>query len=199
MTVSADKQALTQELIREFVVASHGDLTRVKEMLAAHPALLRVEFDWGPGGREDGIGAAGHVGNREIAEFFLAQGVPLNICVSAMLGRLDKVNRFLTSDPALANARGAHGITVMFHAAMSGDVRIAETLRNHGCKEGFSHAIHGAINFRREDMVVWLLANGATLMNVLDYQNKTPLARALETNQPMIADLLRQHGATETA
>ncbi len=199
MAVPTETQAFPQGLVREFVLASHFDLAKVKQLLAEHPSLLTVQFDWGPGGLEDGLAAASHVGNRDIAEFFLAKGVPLNICAAAMLGRFDDVNRFLASDPALANTRGAHGITVMFHAVMSGDLRIAETLRAHGCKEGFSYAIHGAINFSHKDMVVWLLANGATMMNALDYQNKTLLSRAIEMNLPEIADLLRQHGATETA
>src|SRR5215204_5032628 len=103
-----DTAALSPELIREFVISSHGNLQKVQEMLAEHPTLLTVEHDWGEGGHEDGIGAAAHVGNRAIAEFFLAQGVPQTICVAAMLGRLDDVKAFLQQDNALANARGAH-------------------------------------------------------------------------------------------
>lgn len=69
-------------------------------------------------------------------------------------------------------------------------------LLDHGCVEGFSPALHGAISFRHQPMVAWLLANGADDLNVLNFENKTPLARALETDQPEIADLLRKHGAT---
>lgn len=198
MSDSTDISTLSPELIREFVIASHADLQKVQEMLAQHPALLTVEHDWGEFGREDGIGAAAHVGNRAIAEFFLAQGVPMTICVAAMLGRLDDVNAFLQQDHALANARGAHGITVMFHAAMSGNLALAQALQEHGCREGFSHAIHAAISGGHKDMVAWLLANGGSDVNVLDYQGKTPLTHALDDNQPAIADLLREHGAKET-
>jgi uncharacterized protein len=182
MTTSAVGQVFPQELVREFVIAAHGDLTKVKMMLAENPGLLTVEYDW----------------NSELANFFLAERVPLNICVAAMLGRLEDVNRFLEDDPSLANARGAHGISVMFHAAMCGDVQIPQSLRDHGCKEGFSHAIHGAINFKDKEMVAWLLANGATAMNTLDYQNKTLLTRAIETDQAEIVELLRRYGARET-
>src|SRR3954453_17117025 len=121
---------LPVELIKDFVMASHFDLAKVQAMLKDRPDLLNVEYDWGPqGGTENGIGAAAHVGNRPIAEFFLAQGVPSNICVAAMLGQVDQVKAFLESDPALANARGAHGITVMFHAAMSGSIPVVELLK----------------------------------------------------------------------
>jgi len=188
--------ALSNDLIKEFVTASHFDLNKVKTLLAEHPNLLLVEYDWGPmGGLENGIGAAAHVGNRDIAEFFLAQGVPPNICVMAMLGRTDTVREMLAQNPALANARGAHGITVMFHTAMSGVIEIAEMLKEAGCKEGYSYSLHGAIAFGHEKMGAWLLANGATNINAPDYENKTPLERATEHNQTAIIKLLKQHGA----
>jgi ankyrin repeat protein len=188
---------LSPEMVKEFVIASHFDLPKVQAMLKDEPALLTVVHDWGESGLEDGIGAAAHVGNRKIAEFFLAQGVPLNICVAAMLGRAEDVKAFLELDPALANARGAHGIPVMFHAAMSGNTEVADLLRQHGCNEGYSAALHGAIAHRHKNMVAWLLDNGATELEALDFQGKTPLQQATETNQADIADLLRQHGATK--
>jgi uncharacterized protein len=199
MSNPADSSTLSPELIREFVMASHFNLPKVQEMLAENPALLTAEHDWGgESGFEDGLGAASHVGNRAIAEFFLAQGVPLTICTAAMLGKSEDVKAFLAQDPAQANARGAHGITVMFHAAMSGDLGIVRMLKDHGCKEGFSHSIHAAINFGHKDVVAWLLTNGAQDVNVLDYQSKTPLKHALDDNQPEIAELLKTHGAKET-
>jgi ankyrin repeat protein len=188
---------LSQESVKEFVLAAHFDLDKVKTLLAEHPDLLRAEYDWGPGGLEEGIGAAAHVGNRTIAEFFLSKGVPLNICVAAMLGRIADVRAFLAADPGLANARGAHGIPVMFHAAMSGSVEVTEVLRAHGCDEGYSSALHGAINFGHRDMVAWLLDHGATQLDVKDYQDKTPLRRAEESGLTEIAELLRQRGATQ--
>src|SRR5262245_11227008 len=102
----------TPETIKEFVIASHFDLGKVKTMLVADPSLLNVEHQWAPNDFENGIGAAAHVGNRPIGEFFLAQGVPSNICVAAMLGRADEVKAYLAGDSSLANARGAHGIPV---------------------------------------------------------------------------------------
>jgi uncharacterized protein len=186
---------LQQDTIREFVIAAHGDLNKVRAMLEQQPDLLRVEWDWGPGGREDGLGAASHVGNREIAEFFLARGVPLTICAAAMLGRFEEVQAFVAADPAQANARGAHGITLMFHTALGGRTDIAQFLKDSGCTEGYSHALHGAIINRHTSMVAWLLANGATDPNVQDWQGKTPLTAANEHGLTEIADLLKAYGA----
>ena len=187
--------ALNPEMIREFVIASHFNLDKIKAMLAEEPELLTAQHQWGPDDYEDGIGAGAHVGNRPIVEFFLEQGVTGNICVAAMLGQADAVAAYLQADPAQANATGAHQITVLFHAAMSGNVAVAELLKNHGCTQGYNHAVHGAINHGHLAMVEWLLNNGASDLTVLDYQGKTPLQRAEESDQPDIAALLRQHGA----
>lgn len=139
------------------------------------------------------------MGNRDIAEFFLARGAPSNICVTAMLGQTEAVRAFLDRDPVLANGRGAHGIPVMFHAAMSGDIAITAMLKSRGCTEGYNMALHGAISFGHAAMVAWLLENGVADPNMLNFQQKTPLARALEAGLTEIAELLRKHGAKENA
>src|SRR5574342_425052 len=172
---------LPKDLVREFVIAAHYDLDKVKTMLVANPALLTARYAWGPKDYEDGLGAASHVGNRAIAEFFLSQGAPLNICTAAMLGQLEDVSVFLRLDPSLANARGAHGIPVMYFAAMSGSTIISAMLQGSGCTEGIPFALHGAIAFGHKDMVHWLLDHGAKAnLQMANYENKTPLAKAIE-------------------
>jgi ankyrin repeat protein len=186
---------ISNEVVREYIIAAHADLEKVKAMLAERHELLTMAFDWGPqGGLEDGLGAASHVGNRPIAEFYLSQGVPNTICAAAMLGDAAAVKAFLDSDPAQANARGAHGITVMFHAALSGDTTITQLLKDRGCKEGFSHALHAAILSRQPKMVEWLLAGGVQDVNMANWEGKSPLTVALETEQPDIAEMLKAHG-----
>jgi uncharacterized protein len=186
---------MSSDLIRPFVLASHGNLEAVKTMLAEHPDLLTVAFEWGPGDFEDGLGASSHVGNRAIAEFFLSKGVPLTICSAAMLGRYEDVKNFLDQDAALANAKGAHGISLMFHAAMSGDLELVKLLKSRGNNEGYSDALHGAISYGHTGMVAWLLDNGATDVNVPNWEGKTPLQRAEAAGQNDVAELLKKHGA----
>ena len=188
---------MTAETIKEFVIAAHFDFAKVQAMLAEDPALLKLEHEWGPGDFESPIGAAAHVGNRKIAEFLLAQGAPGNICVAAMLGHEDEVRAWLDADPALANACGAHGIPLMFHAAMSGSTGLADTLKAAGCEEGYSDALHAAIMHGHGEMVRWLLENGATELDVQDFRGRTLLQHAQESEQPEIAALLREYGATE--
>ncbi len=186
---------MSADLVRPFVLASHGNLGAVQSMLAEHPELLNARFEWSPGDYEDGLGAASHVGNRAIAEFFLSKGVPSNICTAAMLGNIDEVKAFLDEDPSLANARGAHGISLMFHASMSGSLELLKLLKARGCTEGYSDALHGAISYNHADLVAWLLDNGATDVNVPNWEGKTPLQRAQESGQTQVADLLKTHGA----
>jgi ankyrin repeat protein len=183
---------LTQEEIRDFVIPAHGDLAKVKTMLADNPALLNAMYrEW----KETALLAASHVGNREIAEYLLAQGAPMHVCTAAMLGLHDRVAEYLESDPALANARGAHDIPILFHAAMSGDTAVADLLMEHGGGEGLKNALHGAVMFGHLDMVRWLLERGADV-TVKDFRGKTPLQVAAESGFSELADLLRQHGAT---
>jgi ankyrin repeat protein len=186
---------MSSDLIRPFVLASHGNLEAVQTMLAEHPDLLNVAFQWGPDDFEDGLGAAAHVGNRAIAELFLSKGVPLTITAAAMLGRYEDVKTFLDQDPALANAKGAHNISLMFHAAMSGNLELVKLLKARGNHEGYSDALHGAISYGHTDVVAWLLDNGATDVKVPNWEGKTPLQRAQAAGQNAVVDLLKAHGA----
>jgi ankyrin repeat protein len=188
---------LSPDLIREFVLASHFNLEKVQTLLAEHPELLNAAHQWGENDFEDGLGAAAHVGNRPIAELLISKGAPVNICVAAMLGNFAAVKGFVDSSALQANARGAHGISVMFHAALSGETSIAQLLKERGSVEGYSHALFGAIMKKHAGMVEWLLNNGASPTEAKDYEGKTALQRAIASDQTTIADLLRQHGATE--
>jgi hypothetical protein len=135
----------TPEEIREFVIAAHGDVDKVKTMLAAQPALLNLAHPWSETDSETAIQAASQVGNVALAEFLLAQGAPLAIYTAAMLGRRDDVTRLLAADPGLAKARGAHGIPLLPHAAMSGDVALVSALHAAGATDGASSALVFAV------------------------------------------------------
>ncbi|MFY8037006.1 MAG: hypothetical protein ACOVMQ_07550, partial [Cyclobacteriaceae bacterium] len=65
---------LKGELVKEFVSVCHGKFDRVKELLENEHLLLHASHDWGGGDFESGIEAAGHVGNKEIANYLLDKG-----------------------------------------------------------------------------------------------------------------------------
>ncbi len=112
--------ALASTLVNEFVRKGHSDLAGTKTMLAEEPALLNAAWDWGGGDFETAIGGAGHMGNREIAEFLIAQGARLDIFVAAMLGQLELVRATVTKWPGLVQSKGPHGITLLRHAHAGG-------------------------------------------------------------------------------
>jgi hypothetical protein len=118
---------LPDDMVREFVGAAHGNLTRTREMLDAEPGLLNATWDWKAGDFETALGGAGHMGRRDIAEFLIARGARVDLFVAAMLGQLDIVRAMLAAYPALAQSKGPHGITLIAHAE-AGGVDAAEVL-----------------------------------------------------------------------
>ncbi len=112
---------LPGELVKEWVSKAHSDFARVQELFVQEPQLLNASWDWGGGDFETALEAAGHVGNREIAEFLLAKGARMNIFCAAMLGRLDIVKAVLQAYPELKHSAGPHGLKLIHHANKGGD------------------------------------------------------------------------------
>src|SRR5687768_18409837 len=113
--------ALETTLVQEFVGNSHGDLERVKELLAQEPALINASWDWGGGDWETGLGAAAHMGRRDIAVYLLEHGARLDLFAAAMLGHLDIVRATLETYPEALNGLGPHGIPLIAHAQAGGN------------------------------------------------------------------------------
>jgi len=115
------KSALEATLVQEFVAKSHGDLDRVKELLAQEPGLINSSWDWGGGDWETGLGAAAHMGRKDIAAFLLENGARLDLFAAAMLGRLEIVKATLEAYPEAVNIPGPHGIPLITHAQAGGN------------------------------------------------------------------------------
>lgn len=61
-------------LVEEFVGFAHGDLARVTELLDGEPNLVNAAWDWGGGDWETALGAAAHMGRRDMALLLLERG-----------------------------------------------------------------------------------------------------------------------------
>jgi ankyrin repeat protein len=109
------------ELIREFVSAGHNNLPKVKELLAEFPNLIPARHHLGKGDFEEAIEGASHVGDKEIARYLIEKGARLNIFTMTMLGMTQTVKDLLVHFPALLNARGAHGFSLLHHAKRGGE------------------------------------------------------------------------------
>ena len=115
------KPALDAKLVQEFVGNAHGDLNRVKELLAQESGLINATWDWGGGDFETALGAASHMGRRDIALFLLEHGARLDVFAAAMLGQLDIVKAALTAYPNALKTPGPHGIPLIAHAQAGGE------------------------------------------------------------------------------
>jgi hypothetical protein len=112
---------LADETVRDFVANAHGDLDYVRAALASEPALANAAWDWGGGDWETALGAAAHMGRRDIAELLLANGARLDVFAAAMLGDVEVVRGILASRPETRDAKGPHGIPLRAHAEAGGE------------------------------------------------------------------------------
>jgi len=188
-------ETFSTDQLRDFVIAAHWDLPTVKTRLAQFPEMLNAAYPWSEHDHETAVQAAAHAGSRDIAEYLLSNGAPLEICTAAMLGRTDEVAQLLDEDPDLINAHGAHQIPLMAHAAWSGDISLARMLFERGAREGMSFALSNAVTKGHVDMARWLLENGEPDLSWMNYEGKTVSMIALEGGNRALIDLLREHGA----
>ena len=117
----AKPSQLAPELVKEFVRVGHNNLPEVQRMLKEQPGLLNASWDVGNGDFETALEGAGHVGDREIAEYLIGQGARANIFVLTMLGRTTEVKALLAAFPNLLRSKGPHGLTLLHHATRGGE------------------------------------------------------------------------------
>jgi hypothetical protein len=115
-----DKPRIDPELVQEFVNNAHSDFPRVRELLEPHPALINAAWDWGAGDWETGLGAAAHMGRRDIALVLLERGARMDIFAAAMLGHLEIVRATIGAMPQAQAWLGPHGIPLLKHAEAGG-------------------------------------------------------------------------------
>jgi hypothetical protein len=121
-------------IVRETVLVSHARFDRLREIVTAQPALARAAWDWGFGDWESALGAASHMGRRDIAEFLIEHGARPTLFSAAMLGQLEAVRGFVEGSPGVQRIPGPHGITLLGHARNGGDAAkpVAEYLESLG-------------------------------------------------------------------
>jgi len=98
------------------VGASHGNFDKVKELVNSRPELAGASWDWGFGDWETALGAASHVGRRDIAEFLMGHGARPDIFTYTMMGMIKSVQEIIETVPGIQSHNGPHGITLLQHA-----------------------------------------------------------------------------------
>ncbi|MEM7373592.1 MAG: ankyrin repeat domain-containing protein [Bacteroidota bacterium] len=131
-----DAPQLDKSIVREFVAAGHSNMDRVKTLLEAHPSLLNAAHDWKMGDFETCLGAATHVGFKELAQFLIEQGAQTNIFTATMFGKIEVVKPMLTAFPETIHAKGPHGLSLLYHATIGGEEarEVKEYLESLGAK-----------------------------------------------------------------
>ncbi len=150
--------------VREVVGAAHTQFDKVKELVSARPELAKATWDWGFGDVESALGAASHMGRKDIADFLIEHGARPNIFTFAMLGKLQAVKAMVEDMPGIQRIAGPHGITLVDHANMR--------LRREN--------VHGAEKEEQEALVSYLKSLGdadlkATAKDITESEQKTYL------------------------
>lgn len=131
------EKKLNSELVYEFVLNCHSNLEIVIELEKEEPGLIFASHDWGKGDFENGIEAAGHMGNKKIADFLISKGARINFFTLCMLGKIETVRRILEDFPGMLNSKGPHGFTPLHHANKGGEdaAKVKELLLSLGAVE----------------------------------------------------------------
>jgi ankyrin repeat protein len=178
----------------ELVLASHGNLAKVEELVQARPELINEPGVGENFGGETPLAAASHTHNRAIAETLLANGAEHDVYTAVFMNERERVEAFLHENPPLAKTPGIHDIPILAFATTP---EMAEYLIAHGAEVNAmsrvpfqTTALHGATRRGYAGVVDVLLRHGADT-TVADYNGKTPVELV---SAPEIAAIYRAHG-----
>lgn len=194
-----ESNPLPPELVKQFVVAAHGNLEKVKEMLAKEPMLANACWDWGGGDFEVALGGPSHLGNRDIANYLLDNNARIDTFCAAMLGERAILESLLKFKPGIANVLGPHKFPLLYHVAICGDIGIAEMVKPYidinQLTPDCNLSVQSAARAGHDTIVEWLLVNGANDPNTIDALGKSPLEMAEERGFTKVVAVLRKYGA----
>ena len=163
---------LKPELVRDYVSKSHTALDAVKELTKQEPMLLRASWDQGAGDWETGLGAASHMGRRDIARFLIDSGARIDVFAVFMLGELSPAKALLAAFPEIHKTPGPHGIPLLSHTIV-------------GKQESFD--------------AFQLLIEAKADVNAAAWRGITPLMQAVLAGQSDMVRALLDHGANPVA
>jgi len=133
--------------------------------------LLRASRDGGGGDWETGLGAASHMGRRDIAQFLIDEGARVNIFAVFMLGETAAAKALLTAFPQIHQTPGPHGIPLLSHTIV-----------------GKAQALN----------VFHLLLDSGADPNQAAWRGTTPLMQAALSQQPEMVQALLDQGADKS-
>ena len=124
---------------KAIVGASHARIDVVKSLLESDPTLAKSSWDWGFGDWETAIGAASHMGRRDIIELLMEHGARPTLFTFAALDRVESVRAVCEEVPGIHRTHGPHGITLYKHAVHGGAKKVIDYLETlGGANEGLA-------------------------------------------------------------
>lgn len=193
-----DLDGLPQYFINEFISLSHANPERVKHLFKLAPSLAMARATWD----EMAIEAASHMGLVALAQFLADQGSPVSVCTAALIGRKDRVEALVKSDPQCVRERGAHDIGLMAYTAYGDQqAEIADFLIRAGANLRASAlgvtALHLAASKGYVELASVLIEGGADVNAAGKSRGIviTPLAMAARAKQSRMEQFLRERGA----
>jgi ankyrin repeat protein len=162
----------TRPTLTVFEAAATGQTTRVRELIAANPALLNA---YAPDGFHP-LGLAAFFGNAPTVEALLQAGANVNqqsresMNVSALhssaAARRPDIAQLLLAHGAHPNLRGQGGVTVFHEVAATGQLDLAEMLLKHGGDlnapdDAGKTPLGYAVAKKKDAMIAWLIERGA--------------------------------------
>ena len=108
--------SIDDAIVNEVVGKSHFDIETVKKLVDKRTELARASWDWSFGDWESAIGAASHVGRRDIVNYLISKGARPTMFTYAMLGAFNIVKGMIELSPNIQQTMGPHGISLLDHA-----------------------------------------------------------------------------------
>lgn len=127
----------SQEEIKEFVFAAHNDLEKCKQIIGSKPLILNCANQGKKGDFETALGGASHMGRRDIADLLISKGARMDIFSHAFLGHDELVKTMIDTYPKLLFSPGPHGFTLLHHAEVGENIKLADWIRKQGLEETF--------------------------------------------------------------
>lgn len=180
-----------------FLALEHGDLGRLRELLAENPTLVHARDEQ----QVALVLRARYRQNSEAVELLLALGPELDLYAAAALGRRERVAEILEQDFGAAQAFQGDGFTALQLACFFGQPECARLLLERGAnieavsKNGMElRALHAAAAGRNAAALELLLEHGAE-PNSQQHGGWTALHAAVNAGDARLIRALLQRGA----
>ena len=183
-----------------FEAIKAGSVDEVRKLVQQNPSLA---------GARDASGAsavlvAAYNMKPDVVNALLDLGAPVDIFEASVLGKADRIQEILKSNPARVSEHAPDGFTPVALAAFFGQLAAAKALIaagadvNAAAKNGLKvQALHAAVAGRNLEIVKAVLAAGAD-PNAQQQAGFRPIFEAGANANRALAELLLAHGADPT-